>query len=432
MRSTASRAMAALLAVLCVQAVQAQFWERVGNPTVAVAVEHPPSMGMQVERIVFGPASGQCADEIVQVLVTDFVSNGLEVIDRANLDTILAEYDFALSGHIDPATALQMGKMLGPSVMVVVDVTRCAAETNFSKEQVTRTVTNDDGEKEEVSETIYRLAAQGFLRLSLRTIDLTTGRIFAARALAYASPTRNYSSKSGYPDEPSRLELLDHAMDAAVRDVRRMFLPWTEDMQVIFYDDRKCGLRNAYLALQAGNPDRAYELSEHNLAACRETPRVKDKLLSRAYYNVGILHMLSGDYDGALEYLDTAADIRPGGAIINEAIASVRRAKELAVSMQSFEEEEAILLARRDDEEERRRYEMERRQQEADAKTLRNGDIIEMAKNGIPTSIILTKLRSSTHDFDTSTSAIVGLLNAGVDEQVINAMVAAEVDSKAD
>ena len=408
-----------LLAVLLVQTAHAQFWERVGNPTVSVAVEHPPSLGMQVERIVFGPASGQCADEIVQVLVTDFVSHGLDVIDRANLDTILAEYDFALSGHVDPATALQMGRMLGPSVMVVVNVTRCAAETKFSKEQVTRTVTDKDGEKRQVSETVYQMVAQGFLKMSVRTIDLTTGRIFAARALAYSSPRREDSSKRGYPNEPSSLDLLDDAMDDAVRDVRRMFLPWTEEMRVIFYDDKKCGLRNAFLALQTGNMDRAYELSERNLAACIETPKVKDKLLSRAYYNIGILHTLSGEYDAALEYLDAAAELRPGGAIVNEAIASARKAKELALSMQEHVQQESIELARRDADEERRREELQ-------AKTLRNGDVVQMVEEGVPQSVILSMVSKSRHDFDTTPSAIVALVKAGVDEDVINAMVAAE------
>ena len=408
-----------LLAIICVQTAHAQFWERLGNPRVAVVVEHPPSLGLQVDRIVFGPASGQCADEIVAALITDFVAHGLDVIDRANLDTILAEYDFALSGHVDPSMALQMGKMLGPSAMLVVNVQRCAAETKLSKKTETRTVTKDDGTKEEVAETVYHMSAQGFLKLSVRTVDLTTGRIYAARALAYSSPSRSYSSRYGYPDEPSRLDLLDNAMDDAVREVRSMFLPWTEEIHVVFYDDKKCDLRNAYLALRVGDIARAYELSERNLATCMETPKVQDKLLARAYYNIGILHVLRGEYDAALEFLHAAVELRPDSGIVNEAIASARKAKDLAVSMQNLEQQASIDLVRRDAEEERRR-------EDAQAKTLRNTDVIEMVKEGVPTSIILTKLNTSAHDFDTSTSAIIALLNAGVGEEVINAMVAAE------
>lgn len=405
--------------LLCVQTAHAQFWERVGNPTIAVPVEHPPTLNLQVDRIVFGPATGQCSEEIVHALVTDFVSHGLDVIDRENLRTILAEYDFALSGHVDQATALEMGRMLGPSAMVVVSVQRCAAETKFSTEEVKRTVKNEDGTEEEVWETVYRLAAQGFLKLSVRTVDLTTGRIFAARDLSYASPQRNFTSRAGYPDEPSRLDLLDGAMHSAVGEVRRMFLPWTEEIGVIFYDDRKCGLRNAYLALRTGDLDRAQQLSELNLATCRETPRVKDKLLARAHYNVGILRVLRGEYDAGLELLLAAARLRPGGAIINEAIASARKAKELAAEMQNLEQQVAVDLAYRDAEEDRRR-------DEAQAKTLRNGDVIEMAKQGIPISVIVTKIQTSEHDFDTSTSGIIALVKAGVDEDVVNAMIAAE------
>ena len=408
-----------VLAIFCVQTAHAQFWERLGNPTITVPVEHPPSLNLQVDRIVFGPATGQCSEEIVHALVTDFVSHGLDVIDRENLRTILAEYDFSLSGHVDEATALEMGRMLGPSAMVVVSVQRCAAETKFSKEEVKRTVTNKDGTEEEVWETVYRLAAQGFLKLSVRTVDLTTGRIFAARDLAYSSPQRTFTSRAGYPDEPSTLDLLDSAMFTAVREVRRMFLPWTEEIGVIFYDDKKCGLRNAYLALRAGDLDRAYELSEANLATCRQTPRVKDKLLARAHYNVGILRVLRGEYDAGLEFLLAAAELRPGGAIINEAIASARKAKELAEAMQVLEQQVAVDLAHRDAVEEQRR-------EKAQAQTLRNGDVIEMARQGIPKSVILTKIHTSEHDFDTSIAGIVALVNAGVDEEVVNAMMAAE------
>ena len=410
---------AMVLAIPCTHTAYAQFWERLGNPTVTVPVEHPPSLNLHVDRIVFGPATGQCSEEIVHALVTDFVSHGLDVIDRENLRTILAEHDFALSGHVDQSTALEMGRMLGPSAMVVVSVQRCAAETNFSKEEVKRTVKNEDGTEEEVWETVYRLAAQGFLKLSVRTVDLTTGRIFAARDLAYASPQRTLTSKAGYPDEPSTLDLLDRAMFSAVREVRRMFLPWTEEIGVIFYDDKKCGLRNAYLTLRAGDLDRAHELSEANLATCKVTPRVKDKLLARAHYNVGILRVLRGEYDAALEFLLAAAELRPESAIVSEAIASARKAKGLAVAMQDLEEQVAVDLAHRDAQEDRRR-------EEAQAKTLRNRDVMAMSKQGIPISVIVTKIRTSEHDFDTSTAGIIALVNAGVDEDVVNAMMVAE------
>lgn len=165
--------------------------------------------------------------------------------------------------------------------------------------------------------------------------------------------------------------------------------------------------------------DRAYEVSERNLATCRETPKVNDKLLSRAYYNIGILHTLRAEYDAALEFLLAAAELRPDGAIVHEAIASARKAKEVAASMQRHEELASIEVARRDAEEDQRR-------EEAWARTLRNVHVIDMVKEGVPTSTIVMMVDKSRHDFDTSPTAIVALVKAGVEEQIINAMVAAK------
>lgn len=126
--------------------------------------------------------------------------------------------------------------------------------------------------------------------------------------------------------------------------------------------------------------------------------------------------MLRGEHDAALELLHAAAELRPGGAIVNEAIAKARRAEELAASMAEHQQQASVDLVRRDAEEDRRR-------EEADAKTLRNADVIEMVREGVPTSVILTMLAGSKHDFDTSPAAIIALVNAGVDEQIVNAMV---------
>lgn len=429
----------ALLAILAVLS-HAQFWERLGNPTVTVGVDHPPRLDLQAERLAFGPATGQCADELVQSLVTDLVQHGMDVIDRANLDTILKEFDFAASGHVDPATAVEMGEMLGPSAMVMIDVTRCAAETKTVRRKVERTVPKKDGEYERVSETVNQEVARGFLKLSVRTVDLTTGRIFAARAFDYQPtypPIDNTQlffegdrSLSGMLRKAAELEhleaqgpptadtLLSAAMADAVRDIRRMFLPWTEEIHVVFYDDRKCGLKNAYQALRVGDVDRALSLSQRNLTTCQDTPRVKDKLLARAYYNVGILRVLRGEYDDALDLLNVSADLRPS-AIVSEAIAGAQTAKERAATMANFEQD-ALLK------EEERQMDEERRREEIAQKTLRNQDILDLVGEEVPQSVILSMVRNSIRDFDTSPSAIVELVRSGVAEDIINAMVETE------
>ena len=422
---------AALLAVICAQTGDAQFRERLGNPTVAVNVEHPPDINLLIDRLAFGPVRGECADEIRRILVRDLVSNGLDVADGASLYHRFARYDFDYGGRIDTSAAMEVGRRLGPSMMVALDVRRCATQTEFSEEEERSTVTKADGQTEEVSETLYRLRAQAFLDLAVLTIDLTTGRELRDRTLRYSSPQEDYSSKGDYPNAPYPLDLLEEKLDEAAAEIRRMFLPRTEEIKVVYYDDRDCGLRDSYRALRRGNIDQALDLSERSLATCRATPNVEDKLMARAHYNIGILRLLRGEYDAALEFLHAAEQLRPR-EIMREGVATARKAKELAATMDNLQRRTPVARGDWDyrDRDDRRRetraWEDRGLGRPAGDETLRNADVIRMVDEGVSTLIILSKVRTSSHDFDTSTPAIVALARAGVDEEIIKAMLLAD------
>jgi hypothetical protein len=54
---------------------------------------------------------------------------------------------------------------------------------------------------------------------------------------------------------------------------------------------------------------------------------------------------------------------------------------------------------------------------------LTNDSVISMVKAGLPTSVIVGKIRSTEKKFDLSTNGLVGLKKAGVPDQVIEAMM---------
>jgi hypothetical protein len=56
-------------------------------------------------------------------------------------------------------------------------------------------------------------------------------------------------------------------------------------------------------------------------------------------------------------------------------------------------------------------------------KALTNQDVVDLTKTGLSPDIIVAKIRTSTCQFDTSTSALKGLKDAGVPDAVIVAMV---------
>jgi hypothetical protein len=63
------------------------------------------------------------------------------------------------------------------------------------------------------------------------------------------------------------------------------------------------------------------------------------------------------------------------------------------------------------------------RAQESAAEVLSNDKVITMVQAGLPTSIIVNKIRASKTSFDTSTAELIRLKNARVPDDVINAIV---------
>ena len=416
-------AVAVIIAVVAVgTSVDAQFWARNTNPRVEVELQHPPGLDIRVDTVAFGPASGRCSDQIIQELVADFVSNGLRVVDRQRINRLLSENDLALGGHFDSSTAAEIGRLIGPSAMIMVDVQRCVSERDRIRGELRSEGGNFlRGLLRDSSRERYHSRTRVFVDASVRAIDLTTGRIFAARSLNH-SPEETYSSSEGYPEYPSEFEVFDAAYGLVVRDIHRMFLPWTEHKELVYFDDKDCNLNDAHRALESGNTERALDVSIRNLERCRANPRVDEKDLGQAYYNVGVTHMILGNYDEALENLSVSAELRPGD-IVEEAITDVSRARDLLVEMRQVEESFQAFAAEFEGTDS---SESQKSGSAAAAvEILTNADVVTMTAQSLPEAIILAKISTSTCEFDTSPKGLAALNQAGVSQNVILAMLTA-------
>lgn len=227
--------------------------------------------------------------------------------------------------------------------MVFLRVQRCVPE----KQPLTNTVQDLAGNQR----LQYISRTRVFFKASIQTVDLTTGRIFSARTVE-GDQTEQYTSDRCCPEFPSEHDLTDRAVRSVAQEIHRMFFPWVETRQLIFFDDKDCGLKTAFQLLQSGDLEGALRTSEENLEICRTMPGVKPKVMGHALYNVGMGHFVAGQHDRALEYFGEAT--RFGGSqIVAEAAAECRRAQQLASEMQRVEEradlgtEEPALASRR-------------------------------------------------------------------------------------
>ncbi len=392
--------------------LKSQGFDSWSNPQISVKLTHPPALGLKINKVIFNPVTGNCADQILSTLESDFVNNNIEVIDRENLQTILAEQDFNLSSYVDKNTALSIGKIIGPSAMITVKILRCNTEI---KDKLYR-----DEKKYDYKSKSYYIAraylarTKVYLKVSIQTVDLTTGRIFSAKIFDY-SPQRENKSYSGAPEVPSKYEVQEIALNYLKNDMHKLFFSWTEHRNLYFMDDRKGGLKAAFKALKIGDMKQAFELSKKNVEYCQNTAGIKQKVLAHAYYNLGMMYFINNDFDSAIFFLKKSQKLRPG-KIVNQSISTSIMAKRDAEKMKQVEQNATI-------ESEKINEQKEKIKQSEISNTLTNEDIISLTKKKLPTKLIIHKIESSTCHFNTSTDELVKLSEAGVAEEVIMIMM---------
>ncbi len=114
--------------------------------------------------------TAQIGNVFGDMLTTALVKMGLEVIERQQLDAILREQQLARSGIIDPATAVEMGKILG------VDYILGGRITEFG----IRDESQLGGVISQFSVGVRLKRSTARVKADVRLIDVRTGRILLA------------------------------------------------------------------------------------------------------------------------------------------------------------------------------------------------------------------------------------------------------------
>jgi hypothetical protein len=386
---------------------RAQFWDSLTNPKVSTRISHPPGLGIQVRKVAFGPESGTGAKEFTDKLSERFVSAGVEVIEREQLDTLLREHNFNRSAYADPYAAPEMGKILGPSVMVFANMQRYTTDK--------KRLTNDWKDGKGVRHRTYISQLKVYVRASVRAVDLATGRRFAQQVLDETPVFENKINDDCCAEYPDEYQGLDAAMNTVVERAARMFVPWNEVVDLYYFDDKDCGLKQAYNRHKGGDIQGALDQSLLNIDTCKALPKQNDKVLGHAYHNVGMGYFATGDLPKALEYLNEAERIKPG-KIFEEAIAECRRAATLAEQMQRVEDRAEAEAAAAD-------RKAAQSQAAAEAQVIGNKDVLALIAAKLPAGVIVAKIKAGPCKFDTGTDALIALSNAGASPEIITAMM---------
>jgi len=324
-----------LLALLIVGGLafpaHAQFWDRLINPDIQVTLTHPPALGIKVQRVAFAPVSTPAAEDLVSACIADLTGTGeIEVLDRGNIEKVLGEQKFTNSGLVDEKSAVELGKLLGSSVLLFVKVQR--SDVKHIPLRSTEPSWTDKKGGYPPAVTTFTSKTQVEFNGSVQAVDLATGRIYSQQRIA-VSPSKEVSSDQGMPEYPSETEVRELAVGMARTQVHQMLCAWTEQRKLIFYDDKDYGMKAAYKRLQLNDARGALGLSLEALAAAKADPKAAVKYVGRTNYNVGMCHFILGDYAAALPFLKAARETDPSHKIFAGAEAECLRGIQLAAEM---------------------------------------------------------------------------------------------------
>jgi TolB-like protein len=86
---------------------------------IAFAIEDKLTGNAPVAIIKFDSSSERFSSRVINDLTETLINDGIKVVDRQNIDLILAEQNFQLSGYVSDESAVSIGRMLGAQFIIV-------------------------------------------------------------------------------------------------------------------------------------------------------------------------------------------------------------------------------------------------------------------------------------------------------------------------
>ena len=224
----------------------------------------------------------------------------------------------------------------GRSLLLSLNDTACEAARTSSSTEVERTrerTRTVDGKEEKYEDTYTTLRITRRTRfdvgVSVRATDLGSGSVVDARVIAHSrEQSASGTVDRSVPGYPPAGPLRTAATAEAEAEMARWLLPWTESVNLVFYDAEECGMNGSYYHLLRGDIGFALDTALSGIARCGAETGAEPQFLAAARYNAGIAYFIDGDHDSALRMLRAARTIDPQNASIARAVQQVLRARE--------------------------------------------------------------------------------------------------------
>lgn len=161
------------------------------TPRVAV---NPRADFSAIKRVAVLPFSGPKGELAADVLTQSLLQSGADVVERQRLDAVLKEQSLTASSAFDPATARQIGKLLGVDALFVGTVAESTPQTTYIVSQSANpqaNVTQVGGGTIYSEGTVMGIPSAQLLSttanvsLLSRMVDVETGSVMWSASMTY-------------------------------------------------------------------------------------------------------------------------------------------------------------------------------------------------------------------------------------------------------
>lgn len=162
------------------------------TPRTAVNPRADFSAVKRVAVLSFGGTGGELAADM---LTQSLLAHGADVVERSRLSEVMHEQSLTASSSFDPATAKQLGKLLGVDALFVGSVAECSAPSTYlvnsgnttlvaSVTQLSGGSVYSDGSLLGVPNS-QLVSTSANVSMVARMVDVRTGSIFWSASMAY-------------------------------------------------------------------------------------------------------------------------------------------------------------------------------------------------------------------------------------------------------
>lgn len=325
--------------------------------TININTLKPAAVNLgSVKKVVVMGFDGHGGDAVANKVMSKLVESGrFEVFERAQVAKILKEHEMWMTGLVDEKSAAKIGKMLGAEALVIgsVDTYKVSDERTTIqlpkvREKGYHYETKEDRKGNKKTEKVidydwYKVNASALTRrgnvsITFKVVNVESGQIVAAKNLSKIWEGVNIVDSDPKHDDayptpkeksitlPDSATILNRLTDEIVPQLVNLVVPhYVAERKTWLTVDEQTETAMKFMSTNQYRD--AIEILEAHLGNLEAKPDKNKDKLHVAYYDIGLLNEVSGNFDKAEAFYKKAISLKGDERYI-QALANARRAKE--------------------------------------------------------------------------------------------------------